>query len=124
MKKRWFGRNGQIRFDQVTDFYELLGYLAKSDGSTSLVWETNDDAGAWAPEGRICFYVVPPKRLKAHLKHTAGTGNVISRVNCNEFVELVIAHHRFVAGNSQNRHSIESTIPAIYLVDFKRGLLL
>lgn len=124
MKKRWFGRNGQVSFDQVADFYELLGYLAKSDGSTSIVWEDNDVAGAWAPEGRICFYVAPPTSLKAHLKHTAGSGNIISRVNCNEFVELIIAHHRFVTGHSQNRNSIESKIPSTHLADFRRGLLL
>jgi hypothetical protein len=69
MIKRLFGRNGQIRFDRDSDFYELLGYLAKSDGSTSIVWEDNDLAGAWGPEGRICFYVDPPN----FSEHISGT---------------------------------------------------
>lgn len=124
MIKRVFGRNGQIRFDNESDFYELLGYLAKNDGSTSIVWEDNDVAGAWGPEGRICFYADPPPLLRAHLKHTAGTGNVISRVNCNEFVELITGHHRFVSGNTQNQLSIRLTVPTSYLGDFVRGLSL
>jgi hypothetical protein len=124
MTKQVFGKNRQIRFDHNSDFYELLGYLAKSDGSTSIVWEDNDNAGAWGPEGRICFYVVPPQLLRAHLKHTAGSGNVISRVNCNEFVELITVHHRFVPGDTQNQMSIRSTIPPSFLGDFTRGLSL
>ena len=56
MYKSRFGRNGQINFSSPEDYYELLGYLAKSDGTTSITWENNEDQGAWGSEGRICFY--------------------------------------------------------------------
>lgn len=56
MYKSRFGRNGQVNFSCPEDYYELLGYLAKSDGTTSITWENNEDQGAWGSEGRICFY--------------------------------------------------------------------
>ena len=55
MYKSHFGRNGQVSFSCPEDYYELLGYLAKSDGSTSITWENNEDQGAWGSEGRIVF---------------------------------------------------------------------
>ena len=51
MYKSHFGRNGQVGFSCPDDYYELLGYLAKSDGSTSITWENNEDQGAWGSEG-------------------------------------------------------------------------
>lgn len=56
MYKSHFGRNGQVGFSCPEEYYELLGYLAKSDGSTSITWENNEDQGAWGSEGRICFH--------------------------------------------------------------------
>ena len=47
MYKSRFGRNGQVNFSSPEDYYELLGYLAKSDGTTSITWENNEDQGAW-----------------------------------------------------------------------------
>jgi hypothetical protein len=43
MYKSRFGRNGQVNFSSPEDYYELLGYLAKSDGTTSITWENNED---------------------------------------------------------------------------------
>lgn len=53
MYKQNFGHNSQIQFANEHEFYKFLGYLAKSDGSTSLVWEHNENQGAWGSEGRI-----------------------------------------------------------------------
>lgn len=53
MYKSYFGRNGQVRFSSPNECYQLLGYLAKSDGSTAITWENNEDSGAWGSEGRI-----------------------------------------------------------------------
>ena len=82
-----FGIKDQVCFDTAADYYEFLGYLAKNDGTTKLVWERNNEQGAWGNEGRIHFYEDQPKALNARLSHTAGTGNIISRVNCNDFFE-------------------------------------
>lgn len=118
-----FGTQNQIQFGNQNEYYELLGYLAKSDGTTSLIWEHNEDQGAWGSEGRIKFYIANPP-LTCTLNHTAGVGNVITRVNCNEFVENIATNHSFVMGGIQNIANIRATIPAQYQADFDRGLIL
>jgi hypothetical protein len=121
MYKPTFGTRNQVQFNNEHDYYELLGYLAKSDGTTSLVWEHNEEQGAWGSEGRIQFFT--SNRLYATiLPHTAGVGNIVSRVNCNEFVQNLNEDHNFAYGSTQNEDAIRETIPEEYLADFDRGL--
>ena len=124
MYRKTFGTKGQIRFDTVADYYEFLGYLAKEDGTTKVAWESNDEQGAWGQEGRIQFYVAQPATLAAKLLHTAGTGNITSRVNCNTFIEHIASHHHFVSNGPQNKVVVRSSLPPSYLADFDRGLTL
>lgn len=124
MYKPTFGTRGQIRFSCPEEYYMLLGYLAKSDGSTSIVWEHNENQGAWGSEGRIQFHTdfMP---FSANLTYTAGNGgNVIHRVNCNEFIENINCNHNFVMGNTQNYGDIKSTVPLQYTADFDMGFSL
>lgn len=123
MYQQNFGTQNQVRFNNENEYYELLGYLAKSDGTSSLVWEHNEDQGAWGSEGRIKFYIANPP-LSCSLNHTAGVGNVISRVNCNDFIENIVTNHAFVMGGIQNSVNIRGTVPAQYQPDFNRGLAL
>lgn len=122
MYKQSFGHNQQIQFADEHEYYKFLGYLAKSDGSTSLVWEHNEDQGAWASEGRILFFSPIPYPFQ--LQQTAGVNNIQFRVNCNEFVENIRSEHNFIMGKSQNVSSIRTTIPRQYLIDFQGGLAL
>src|SRR5690606_16580675 len=119
-----FGTKNQISFNSESEYYELLGFLAKSDGTTILVWEDNDLAGAWAKEGRILFFVSQPAALRASLSHTAGLGNIVSRVNCNEFISNIRNDHAFFLGETQNIPSIQATVPPAFLNDFQTGLQL
>lgn len=121
MYKQSFGSKGQIQFQNEHQYYEMLGYLAKSDGTSSIVWENNEEQGAWGSEGRIKFYIqqIP---LSADLLLTAGVGNVNHRVNCNEFIENIVTNHRFVMGPNQNTNDIRNTIPQQYIQDFEIGL--
>ena len=119
-----FGSKQQISFNSESEYYELLGYLSKSDGSTILVWEDNDLQGAWAKEGRILFFEAQPTALRAYLLHTAGVGNINSRVNCNEFILDIRANHSFVLGETQNITNIRATVPQQYTADFDAGLQL
>jgi hypothetical protein len=121
MYKSKFGKNCQVRLDGPDDYYEFLGFLSRDDGTTKLFWEPNDNSGAWAPEGRIHFYVDPPPDLSAHLSHTAGRGDIVSRVNCNEFVEHIMQYHNFRCNDAQDQAAIRATIPADHLEDFDRG---
>lgn len=119
-----FGTKQQITFNSEAEYYELLGYLSKGDGTTILVWEHNDEQGAWAKEGRILFFSDQPAALRANLLHTAGVGNIITRVNCNEFILNIIADHNFVLGETQNIPNIRITVPNQHLANFDGGLQL
>lgn len=122
MYKQSFGHNSQIQFANEHEFYKFLGYLAKSDGSTSLVWEHNEDQGAWGSEGRIQIHVNNIPQLW-QISLTAGNGgNVINRINCNEFVENICTQHGFIYGGRQNVAQIQSTIPQQFINDFIEGL--
>lgn len=83
MYKQRFGKFGQLQFQNEEAYYELLGYLAKSDNSTRLKWEDNDVKGtAWSKELRIEFFVAQPVNLTANLPHSAGNGHkILTRVN-------------------------------------------
>ena len=116
-----FGTRNQVQFNNEHEYYELLGYLAKSDGTTSLVWEHNEEQGAWDSEGRIQFNT-SNRPYAATLSHTAGVGKIASRVNCNDFVQNLYDNHNFVNGGTQNVTAIRATIPEEYLADFDRGL--
>lgn len=123
MYKSYFGRNGQVCFSSPNEYYQLLGYLAKSDGSTAITWENNENSGAWGSEGRIHFNRSNIPCLGT-LKLTAGNGSTIYRVNCNSFVEHLSKYHGFVQGKYQNISLIKATIPPVYLKDFELGLKL
>ena len=54
---------------------------------------------------------------------TAGNGgDVISRINCNEFVENICTNHGFIYGKNQDIIRIRQTIPVQYQADFDNGL--
>lgn len=120
-----FGTNTppQIQFNNENEYYQALGYLAKSDGTSSIHWENNENQGAWGSEGRIHFYINNPA-IPGYFKLTAGTGNIISRTNCNEFIKNIVTNNNFVMGSVQNIANIKNTIPINFLNDFNTGLTL
>jgi len=123
MYKANFGTNNpaQIQFNNESEYYKALGYLAKSDGSTSIHWENNQNQGAWGSEGRIHFYI-NNSAIAGYFKRTMGTGNIKSRTNCNEFIENISLNHSFVMGSTQNILNIRNTIPVSYCSDFDIGV--
>jgi hypothetical protein len=124
MYQSTFGTKSQVSFRNEHEYYELLGFLAKSNNTVSITWEHNEQQGAWGSEGRLEFYAVN-RPITATLSHTAGNGgSIISRVNCNDFVQNLNKNHAFVWGKDQPIDEIRTTIPAEYLTDFERGLTL
>lgn len=124
MYKQYFGKRNKMRFDSPEEYYETLGFLAKSDGSSDLYKENNQNQGAWSHEMRINCYknlnnFTPPLRRK----FTKGRGKkVLHRINCNEFIEDLFDNHHFVNGMIQDATLIRNTIPIQYQSDFDRGL--
>lgn len=123
MYKSSFGTKNQVVFSNESEYYKALGYLAKSDETSSIVWEHNEQQGAWGSEGRILFYVQNPP-IPGSFSFTVGTGNIVHRTNCNEFVQHIVTNHNFQYGNTQNIQNIRNTIPPQYLNDFDYGLTL
>jgi len=123
MNQLTFGSNQQIDFGSENEFYEALGFLAKSDGSISLVWERNELSGAWGSEGRIqCHTNIAKFPLALSRAFTAGVGITIKhRINCNEYVHHIVTHHNFAYGKEQSYSDIRNTVPTTYLSDFDRG---
>jgi hypothetical protein len=118
-----FGKKNQVQFNSENEYYQALGYLAKSDGSSSIHWEHNENQGAWGSEGRIHFYV-QNSAIQRYFKLTAGNENVVSRVNCNEFVENLKVNHMFIMGKKQESGKIRNTVPKQFQADFDHGLTL
>lgn len=125
MYRTSFGTNNppQIQFTSESQYYQALGYLAKSDGTSSIHWEHNEQQGAWGSEGRIHFYVSNPN-IPGSFKQTAGVGNILFRTNCNEFIQNIVTDHNFVMGGTQNINNIRGTVPVGFLNDFNHGLTL
>lgn len=117
---RTFGSQNQMVFANDHEFFQFLGYLAKSDGSTSLVWEHNEKQGAWASEGRIQLF--RPLPIQWNVKVTAGVGNIIGRINCNEFVEYIRSNYGFIEGSLQDIESIRGLIPENFISVFNSGI--
>jgi hypothetical protein len=124
MYKTEFGTVRQVRFANENEYYETMGYLAKSDNDSAIKWERNKDSGAWENEGRIEFFIAENNvPTNSFFKHTAGNGaKVLSRVNCNEFVKDLVDNHNFAFGTVQNDQDIRNTVPIQYQADFDRGL--
>jgi hypothetical protein len=121
MYKQSFGKNQQIQFANEHEYYKFLGFLAKSDGSTSLVLEHNEEQGAWGSENRIQIYISNLPTGMGKLSLSAGVGNIINRLNCNEFIQNLVENHNFIMGKHQNRQDILDTIPNAFREDFDRG---
>lgn len=117
---RTFGTQNQMKFANDHEFFQFLGYLAKSDGSSSLVWEHNEEQGAWGSEGRIQLYKPLPHQWNVNV--TAGTGNIIGRINCNEFIQHIRSNYGFVEWKVQDIVAIRVNIPKEYEPDFNNGL--
>lgn len=120
-----YGTQQQIQFSSDAEYYEALGFLCKNDNTTSLHWENNELSGAWGSEGRIhCYQNL--SRFPRYFSNafTAGTGNILRRINCNEYVACIRRDHGFVFGRIQNLTAIKATIPAINHGDFDRGVSL
>lgn len=124
MYKQYFGKRNKMRFDSQEEYYETLGFLSKSDNSIALVWEDNDEQGAWGKEGRIhCLSNLNKFTAPLRRKFTKGRAKkVLHRINCNEFVKDLETNHNFAMGSTQNTNSIRNSIPQQYQVDFDRGL--
>lgn len=121
MKGLYYGRNGQVSFDSIEEFYFTLGFLSDYRRA-SLYWEHNEDQGAWGSEGRI-HCLIPETRFPQCFRFTAGRGsNIYARVNCNDYVGMLVMDHKFKTnGCVQKVEEIISTVPEQFHDIFMKG---
>ena len=120
-----FGTKRQISFASDAEFFEALGFLCKNSGRTSIHWEHNEDQGAWGSEGRIhCYFDIPVFPNYFNSAFTAGVGRIAHRINCNEYIEYIVANHGIVFGLAQDQVLVLRTVPAAEQINYNRGLLI
>lgn len=117
-----YGKFNQVSFADEHEQYFALGFLASAE-RTSIHWEYNDEQGAWGQEGRIHCYEdlhLFPNGLR---EFTEGTGNILARINCNDYVGELVTVYNFVLGRTmQDISAIRANVPTAYLADFDNGL--
>ena len=120
MDRLIYGTQGQVSFNDYHEFYFAMGFLA-NEKNAELKWEHNEEQGAWGSEGRI-HCLVPQDYFPQFFRFTAGVGSVYARINCNDYVSMLVTEHNFsVNGHSQDIDAIADTIPADYIKDFWDG---
>ena len=120
MIKLRYGKQEQVSFRDLNEYYFALGFLANSNNA-DLRWENNEDLGAWGSEGRI-HCLVPQSKFPQFFRFTAGRGAVYARINCNEYVACLIYDHHFnYNGSNQDVNKILETVPEKYRGIFKEG---
>ncbi|WP_271407373.1 hypothetical protein [Tenacibaculum soleae] len=120
-----FGTDNPILFETQELYYETLGFLSKSDGTTAITWENNQNQGARSHEVRIqCYSNIANFPLPLTRKFTGGTGRSLHRINATAFLEDLLNNHNFIEGEIQDINAIRNSIPQQYIADFNRGLTL
>lgn len=114
----------KIIFASDSEFFEALGFLCNANNNIKLVLERNDQQGAWAPEGRMEFFLDRNYPLYFANSFTAGVGRKIHRTNNTEYCDYLKNNHAIVDGFVQNINNVRATIPIQYVADFNRGLIL
>ncbi len=118
-----FGTDNPIVFENQEIYYETLGFLSKSDGTTAITLENNQNQGARAHEIRIqCYNNIANFPLPLSRKFTIGTGRSLHRINATDFLQDLLDNHNFQLNENHIMNDIRNTIPQLYLVDFDRGL--
>lgn len=114
-----FGERNIIHFKNEHEFYEAMGYLANNSRGIRIDWESYDNK--WGIEGRI--WIANATNLPDALKcaSSAGTSIYDCRINCNEYLEILIREHNFSGGSKQDKDQIRNSIPLEYYSSFDDG---
>ena len=124
MIKLEFGKKNKLLFKSEEHFFEALGLLVASyeDKTAKFVVEHNELQGAWGYECRIQIFgkFEAFKRLFGN-KVTAGVGNCLGRINCNDYFAYLESEMNFDYRNTVNKAEVEKKIPFEYQAIFEHG---
>jgi hypothetical protein len=118
-----YGIKNQIVFSNEDEFYFTLGFLAKTNKTTEFIFEKNSLQGARTDEYRIhCLKDLAKFPVALSNAFTDGRSGVLHRINCNEFIYLLIKTFGFATIKIQDVTLIRSKIPEEHLENFDNGL--
>lgn len=126
-----YGVRNPMIFASEEDFFETLGFLVNQK-RTDIHWEHNENDGAWGSEGRIhCRKGISLFPIPLKNKFTKGTGNIIKRVNCNAYIQMLVRDFGFTEKKFPNKttadiiapskNEILTKIPQEFFASFDKG---
>lgn len=118
IKLHW-GRNPQLVFESLNEYYRALGHLTNED-AYSISYEYNKKNGSYSDACRIHILSKATNIPQAFENKRTSAG----RINCNEYVSNLIENHCFSqSGNVylRNFDDVFSTVPKEYISDFLVG---
>jgi len=125
MKLSFGSRSPYLKFSNEQHFYYALGFLihAIETNACKVVWENNQDQGAWGHECRIQVYDRLAKFKELYIDRvSAGVGNrILGRINCNQYLEYLNENHELRFDSVPDYHSIKPTVPVYFQQDFDDG---
>ncbi|ODB36212.1 hypothetical protein BB427_15880 [Pseudoalteromonas sp. BMB] len=124
MKLTFGSRSPYLVFSDEKRFYYALGFLVRSieTGACKLVWENNQNQGAWGHECRIQIFERLAKFENLYSgRVSAGVGKILGRINCNQYLEYLTSHHCFSFQSEPDYQSVKATVPTAYQQDFESG---
>lgn len=124
VEKLEYGNEGQLKFSNKTEYYEVVGLLCNED-IFLITYEENSKTRSYTDAYRIKCRIDKEKLVKP-LRDAIRSGN---RINCNEFVEQLKDKQGFIQeyGSKKIRgyyDKVIQTIPDQYVDDFNKGYFL
>lgn len=120
-----------LHFNSDNEYYETLGFLAKSPSLVDIYTHENEESGAWAGQGKLDT-TIEKRSLPDGLKRSfIQSGD--SRLSVTDYVRNLVINHGFTkyydpTGNKytfyrfpENVESVRNTVPSKYISDFDRG---
>lgn len=117
-------RSPYLVFSDERHFYIALGFLVRSIEirACRLVWENNQHQGAWGHECRIQIFDCLSEFNTLYTDRvSAGVGNILGRINCNQYLEYLTQHHSFSFQSEPDYRSVKATVPIVHQQDFDDG---
>lgn len=119
-----------LHFNDDEEYYEVLGFLTKSQRPVVVYTHYDDLSGAWSGQGKLETKISKSKLPPALYRSFILSGD--NRLSVSDYVENLVYNHAFSrfydpTGNQctyyrfpESDNAVRSTVPARYLSDFDR----
>ena len=114
-----WGEKPQLKFKNESEYYRTLGQLTNEQAFT-ISFEPNKKTGSYSDAYRIRA-LTRTQNITDALKRKMTTNK---RINCNEYIQHLIASHNFVLSGNEVKRNYDDVITTVadgYLDDFIQG---